>query len=237
MSKVLAIAGRELKSYFVSPLAYVVAALFMLAAGGLFDAILMSSREASLRALFQNIAVVFLLMVPALTMRLLAEERKTGTIELLMTSPISDVSIVSGKYLASIAYLFFLLVLTLIFPLTLVLIGGNPEWAPIWTGYAAIFLMGAAFMAIGLVASSLTSSQIVAALIAFVISLVLWLIPAVGQNFGTTIAGGFQYLSIINHLESMSRGVVDTSDLLYYLSVIGASLFITVRSVNVYHWR
>ncbi len=237
MSKVLAIAGRELKSYFVSPLAYVVAALFMLAAGGLFDAILMSSREASLRALFQNIAVVFLLMVPALTMRLLAEERKTGTIELLMTSPISDISIVAGKYLASIAYLLFLLVLTLVFPLALVLIGGKPEWAPVWTGYAAIFLMGASFMAIGLVASSLTSSQIVAALIAFVISLVLWLIPAVGQNFGATIAGGFQYLSIINHLESMSRGVVDTSDLLYYLSVIAASLFITVRSVNVYHWR
>lgn len=237
MSKVLAITGRELKSFFVSPLAYVVAALFMAGAGFLFDAILMSTRQASLRGLFQNVAVVFLLLMPMLTMRLLAEERKTGTIELLMTSPISDASIVWGKFLASLAYLAFLLVLTGVFPISLVLVGGKPEWAPIWTGYAAIFLMGAAFMGIGLAASSLTNNQIVAAAGAFVFSLILWLIPAVGQMFGTAIAQGFQYLSIISHLESMSRGVVDTSDLIYYLSVIAASLFVTVRSVNVYHWR
>src|ERR1035437_1598425 len=110
MSKVAAIAYRELKTYFVSPLAYVVAALFLAGVGFLFVAILLSTREASLRALFQNMAVIFLLLVPALTMRLLAEERKTGTIELLMTSPVTDTAIVGGKFLASVLYLGFLLV-------------------------------------------------------------------------------------------------------------------------------
>lgn len=237
MSKVSAIALRELKSYFVSPLAYVVAAMFMLGVGFLFYAIVLSTREASLRPLFQNMAVIFLLLVPALTMRLLAEERKTGTIELLLTSPVSDASIVWGKFLASCLYLVFLLLLTGVFPLSLVLIGGKPEWPPIWSGYAAIFLMGASFLAIGLMASSFTANQIVAALVAFVISLIIWLLPAVGSVFGSPVSDAFQYMSIISHLENMARGVVDTSDLIYYLSVIAAALLISVKSVNVYHWR
>ncbi|MBM3269317.1 MAG: ABC transporter permease subunit [Candidatus Sericytochromatia bacterium] len=237
MSKVTAIAMRELRSYFVSPLAYVVAAMFMLGVGFLFFAIVLSTREASLRPLFQNIAVVFLLLVPALTMRLLAEERKTGTIELLMTSPITDASIVWGKFLASMGFLAFLLALTGVFPLALVMVGGKPEWAPIGTGYLAVFLMGASFMAIGLMASSFTNNQIVAALVAFVISLIIWLLPAVGSVFGSPISEAFQYMSIISHLENMARGVVDSSDIIYYVSVIGTALLITVKSVNVYHWR
>lgn len=237
MSRVSAIALRELKTFFVSPLAYVVAAMFMLGVGFLFYAIILSTREASLRPLFQNMAVVFLLLVPALTMRLLAEERKTGTIELLMTSPITDASIVWGKFLASVGFLAFLLACTLIFPLSLVLVGGKPEWPPIWSGYVAIFLMGASFMAIGLMASSFTNNQIVAALIAFVISLIIWLLPAIGSVFGSPISDAFQYMSIISHMENMARGVVDSSDILYYLSVIGTALLITVKSVNVYHWR
>ncbi len=237
MSKVTAIAMRELRTYFVSPLAYVVAAMFMLGVGFLFYAIVLSTKEASLRPLFQNMAVIFLLLVPALTMRLLAEERKTGTIELLMTSPVTDASIVWGKFLASIGFLAFLLVLTGVFPLALLAVGGKPEWAPMWSGYLAVFLMGASFMAIGLMASSLTNNQIVAALMAFVISLIIWLLPAVGGVFGSPISEAFQYMSIISHLENMSRGVIDTSDIIYYLSIIGAALLITVKSVNVYHWR
>ncbi|MBI6546652.1 MAG: ABC transporter permease subunit [Cyanobacteria bacterium NC_groundwater_1444_Ag_S-0.65um_54_12] len=237
MSKVNAIALRELKNYFVSPLAYVVAALFMAGVGFLFYAILLSTREASLRALFQNMAVVFLLLVPSLTMRLLAEERKMGTIELLMTSPLTDAAIVWGKFLASVIYLAFLFLLTGIFPLAIIMVGGKPEIAPLLTGYLAIFLMGASFMAIGLLASSLTSNQIVAALIAFTVSLIIWLLPAIGSVFGSPVSEGFQYMSIIQHLENMARGVLDSSDLLYYFSLIGACIFLTVRSVNVYHWR
>ena len=228
MSKVWAIALRELKTYFVSPLAYVVAAMFMLGVGFLFYAIILSTREASLRPLFQNMAVVFLLLVPALAMRLLAEERKAGTIELLMTSPITDASIVWGKFLASIGFLAFLLACTLVFPLAIVLVGGKPEWAPIWSGYLAIFLLGSSFMA---------NNQIVAALVAFVLSLIIWLLPAVGSVFGSPVSEAFQYMSIISHMENMARGVVDSSDIVYYFSVIGVALLITVKSVNVYHWR
>lgn len=237
MSKILAITQRELRSYFVSPLAYVVAAFFMAAVGFLFFAILTSTREASLRTLFQNMAVVFLLLVPALTMRLLAEERKSGTIELLLTSPITDEAIVFGKYLATVTYLLFLMGLTLIFPLALVAIGGKPEWPLIWTGYLATTLMGASLMSIGLMASSFTNNVIVSALVAFVISLIIWLLPAIGGTFGSPISDAFQYMSIISHLENMSRGVIDSTDILYYLSVIGTCLLVTIRSVNVYHWR
>lgn len=237
MSKVAAIAMRELKSYFVSPLAYVIAALTMGMVGFLFFAILLSTREASLRPLFQNFAVVSLLLIPMLTMRLLAEERKTGTIELLMTSPISDVSIVLGKYLAALSYLVFLLLLTLIFPLAIVLVGGTPEWPPIWSGYLGTFLFGGSLMAIGLMTSSFTNNQIVAAVFALTLSLIIWLLPAVGSVFGAPISDAFQYMSIISHLESMGRGIIDSSDLIYYLSLIAACLLITVRSVNIYHWR
>lgn len=236
MSKILAIAGRELRSYFVSPLAYVVAAFFMLVAGYLFSLILYHTRQASLQPLFQNLAVMFLLISPALTMRLLADERKTGTIELLMTSPITDRDLVLGKYLAAVGYLAFLLALTLVFPLLLAFIG-KPDWATIWTGYLGVFFLGASFMAIGVLASSLTSNMIIAAMVTFAISLVIWLLPSAGQMFGGSAADVLSYLSIMSHQENLGRGVIDTTDLIYYLSFIAACIFLTIRSVETYHWR
>jgi ABC-2 type transport system permease protein len=237
MSKVTAIAMRELKAYFVSPLAYVVAAIYMLITGFLFWVIMMSTKEASLRPLYQNMAVVALFFLPAITMRLLAEERKTGTIELLMTSPITDWAIVAGKYLSTVLYVLFLILLTGAFPLAMVIIGGKPEWAPLLSGYLSVALFFCALTAIGLMASSFTTNQIVAGTTALAIALVIWLLPAAGGAFGSPWSDAFQYVSIISHLENMSRGVIDSSDIIYYLSVIAVSLLITVRSVNVYHWR
>ena len=236
MSKIWAIASRELRSYFVSPLAYVVAAFFMLVAGYLFSLILYHTKQASLTPLFSNLAVMFLLITPALTMRLLADERRTGTIELLMTSPLTDRDLVLGKYLASILYLAFLLVLTLVFPLILAA-SGKPDWAPIWCGYLGTFLLGSSFMALGVLASSLTSQMIVAAVITFALSLVVWLLPSAGQMFGGTANDVMTYMSVINHQENLNKGILDSTDLMFYLSFIIACLFMTIRSVETYHWR
>jgi ABC-2 type transport system permease protein len=236
MSKILAISGRELRSYFVSPLAYVVAAFFMLVAGYLFSLILYNTRQADLGPLFSNLTVMFLLITPALTMRLLADERKTGTIELLMTSPITDRDLVIGKYLASVLYLLFLLVLTLFYPLILAFLG-KPDWATIWTGYLGTFLLGSSFMAIGIFASSLSNNVIIAAMVTFAISLFVWLLPSAGAMFGGAATDIMTYLSPINHQQNLSRGLLDTTDLIFYLSFIIGFVFLTVRSVETYHWR
>ena len=236
MSKVLAIAGRELRTYFTSPLAYVVAAFFTLVAGYLFSLILYHTKQASLTPLFSNLTVMFLLITPALTMRLLADERKTGTIELLMTSPITDRELVIGKYLSAVLYLAFLLALTFVYPIILGFLG-KPDWATIATGYLGTFLLGASFMAIGVFASSLTANMIIAAMITFALSLVCWLLPSAGQMFGGTANDVMTYLSVINHQENLGRGIIDTTDLLFYLSFIFAFLFLTIRSVETYHWR
>jgi ABC-2 type transport system permease protein len=236
MSRILAIAGRELRSYFVSPLAYVVAAFFMLVAGYLFSLILYHTKQANLQPLFSNLAVMFLLITPALTMRLLADERRTGTIELLMTSPLTDRELVLGKYLACVTYLAFLLALTFVFPLILAF-SAKPDWAPIWTGYLGTFLLGSSFMALGVLASSLTSNMIVAAMITFAFSLVVWLLPSAGQMFGGAANDVMTYMSVINHQENLGRGVLDTTDILFYASFIIACLFMTIRSVETYHWR
>lgn len=236
MGKLWAIAGRELRSYFVSPLAYVVGALFLLVSGYLFSLILFGSREASLRGLFENLSVVFLLITPALTMRLLAEERARGTVELLMTAPVKDTDIVVGKYLAACLYLVFLLALTALFPAILAWVG-KPDWMPILTGYVGVFFLGASFLAVGLMASSWTNNQVIAAISTFAISLVIWLLPSstsvVGQQFGSVL----EYLSVISHQQNLGRGIIDTTDLVFYVSFIVTCLFLTVRSVEVYRWR
>lgn len=236
MSKIFAIAGREMRSYFGSPLAFVVAAMFMLVVGYLFSLILYHTKQANFQPLFSNMAVMLLLVIPALTMRLIADERKTGTIELLMTSPIHDRDLVLGKYLAALVYLGFLVLLTASFPL-LIALSTKLEWWVIVSGYLGVYLLGASFMAIGVLASSLTANMIIAAMVTFALSLVVWLLPSAGQMFGGVAADVMTYLSVINHQENMGRGVLDSSDLIFYLSFIAACLFMAVRSVETYHWR
>jgi ABC-2 type transport system permease protein len=236
MSKIFAIAGREMRSYFGSPLAFVIAALFILVVGYLFSLILFHTKQANFAPLFSNMSVMLLLVIPALTMRLIADERKTGTIELLMTSPIHDRDLVLGKYLGALIYLGFLVVLTMSFPL-LIALTTKLEWWVILSGYVGVFLLGASFMAIGVLASSLTASVNIAAMITFALSLVVWLLPSAGQMFGGAAADVMTYLSVINHQENMARGVLDSSDLVFYISFITACLFMAVRSVETYHWR
>ena len=231
MRNIWAVAIRELRSYFLSPLAYVVIALFLLLAGYLFALILNSSREANLRPLIQNVSVLFLFIVPAISMRLVAEELRTGTIELLLTNPVQEWEIVTGKFLASILLLLVMLGLTLLYPAFL-LIFGNPDRGPMVTGYIGVFLQAAAFLAVGLWASSLTQNQIVAAIVTFGALLILWLSDNLGQFLGGTIGSIVSYTSVVNHFQEFPQGVIDSKDVLYYLTVIAAGLVLSTLSIR-----
>jgi ABC-2 type transport system permease protein len=231
-----AIARRELQSYFVSPVAYVVSALFLLISGFLFSLILGVSNEASMRPLFGNFAVIFLFIVPALTMRLLAEEQRTGTMELMLTAPVRDSELVLGKFLGVLLLLLIMLAITLVYPGILVL-AGNPDRGPILAGYLGVILQAAALLSIGLLASSLTQNQIIAALLTFVVLLILWLADALGNFTQGRIGDLFRFLSITKHFDEFPRGVIDSRDILYFLSVTGAALFFTVQSVTARRWR
>jgi ABC-2 type transport system permease protein len=236
MRNIWAIARRELYAYFVSPIAYVIGGLFLLISGFLFSLILNFSSEATMRPLFGNLSVIFLFAVPFLTMRLLAEEARSGTLELLLTAPVRDSELVLGKFLGALLLVLAILACTAIYP-AILLLAGNPDRGPILAGYLGIVLQAAAFLAIGLFASSLTQNQIIAAMLTFVILLLLWLSDALGNYTGGRIGDLFRFLSITRHLDEFPRGIVDTRHIVYFLSVIAAALFLTVQSVQSRRWR
>jgi ABC-2 type transport system permease protein len=231
MRNVLAVAERELRAYFLSPLAYVVIFLFLALAGYLFALILNSSKEATLRPLIANVSVLFLFIVPAVSMRLLSEEQRSGTIELLLTNPIQEWQVVTGKFLASVLLLVVMLLLTCLYPLFL-LIFGNPDKGPLLTGYLGVLLQGAAFMAVGLWASSLTQNQIIAALLAFAFLLVLWLSDNLGQFLGGTPGSIISYLSVTTHFQDFPTGVINTKDVVYYLTLIAGGLVLSTLTLQ-----
>ena len=236
MRNVWAVATRELRSYFLSPLAYVVIALFLALSGYLFALILANGREASLRGLVQNVSVLYLFIVPAISMRLLAEEQRTGTVELLLTNPVQEWEIVTGKFLASVMLVLVMLALTLVFPLFL-FIFGNPDRGPIVTGYVGIFLQAAAFLSVGLWASSLTQNQIVAAIVSFALLLVLWLSDNLGQFRGGTFGAIVSYTSVINHFQSFPQGVIQSNDVVYYLTLVLAGIVLSTLSLQSRRYR
>jgi gliding motility-associated transport system permease protein len=233
---VWAVAQRELRSYFLSPLAYVVIALFLALAGYLFALILQNGREASIRGLVQNVSVLYLFIVPAISMRLLAEEQRTGTVELLLTNPVEEWEIVTGKFLASILLVLVMLGLTLLFPLFL-FVFGNPDRGPIITGYLGVFLQAAAFLSVGLWASSLTQNQIVAAIVSFALLLVLWLSENLGQFLGGTIGQIVSYTSVINHFQSFPQGVIESKDVIYYLTLVAGGIVLSTLSLQSRRYR
>ena len=233
----LAIAQRELKSYFVSPVAYVVTAFFLLIAGYLFSLILLQSNEATLRYLQSNLSVIWLFVTPFLTMRLLAEEQRSGTIELLLTNPVRDAEVVAGKYLGALVFLFFMLAFTLYYPALIYLLSGRPDLGPMAAGYLGIVLQAGAFLAVGLLASSLTENQMISAILSFAVLLVLWLADAVSNNLGSPVKDIFKYLSITQQFNDFPRGIIDTSHVVYFLSLVAACLALTVLSLQTRRWR
>jgi ABC-2 type transport system permease protein len=232
----LAIAERELKAYFVSPIAYVVTAAFLVMTGFLFSAILFNTTEATLRPLVSNLSVIWLFITPALTMRLLAEEARSGTIELLLTNPVRDHEVILGKYIAVFLLLLTMVALTLYYP-AMLFIFGNPDRGPIVTGYLGAILQAAAFLAVGMFASSLTQNQIVAAVLTFAILLVMWLSDAVANFVDRPISEILRYLSVNSHFQEFSRGVIDTTHVIFFLSIVVAALFLSYLSLQTRRWR
>ena len=246
---------KEMRLYLGSPAAYVVFTFFLLISGWFFSQIFLFYSDISMRSfmqpqfgqnlnitenvmrpLFTNMSVVLLFFIPMLTMRLFAEEKKSGTMELLLTYPVRDGEVLAGKFLAAGGLYVVLLALTLVYP-GLVAYFTRVEWGPILTGYLGLLLVGATFLSVGLLISSLTENQIVAGFGTFGVLLLFWVI-----GWGAEFAGGrvrtlLQYLSVTEHMDGFSRGLIDTKDLVYYGSAIALALFLTVRSLESKRWR
>ncbi len=253
MNNVLAIAQKELRSYFASPIAYVVVGLFALVFGFFYIIMVnffvtqsmqsamggggaMNVNRDLIRYVFQNAAVVLLFVVPLITMRAYSEEKRTGTIELLLTSPVSDLQIMFGKFVGAMALYGVMLAVTLIH-VGLLFAYGNPEWKPVVSTYLGLLLMGGCFISVGLFFSSLTRNQIIAAILTFIVLLMFW-VTDWATNFASPGVGSFlNYLSITSHLDDFTKGIVDTKHVVYYLSFIIFGLFLTARSVDTERWR
>lgn len=231
MNIVWTIARREFKAYFVSPMAYIYLTAFLVLVSWLFLRSFFLIGEASLRPFFGLMPWVYLFFVPAAAMGKWAEEKKTGTIELLFTYPIAEPHIVMGKFLAGLGLILAALLFT--FPLPVILaLTGDPDWGPVIGGYTGLVFLGGAYLAIGLWVSSLTENQIIAFIVGVVVCFFLFIIgePIVTTGLPHTVVALLQYLGLGSHFESIGRGVLDTHDLIYYLSVIGFFLFLNLRS-------
>ncbi len=236
MMNMVFIAKKELRVYFASPIAYVMIAAFLAIMGFFFALIIYIMREAYLGNVFANMAVVLLFVCPALTMRLLAEEQRSGTIELLLTLPVRDWQVVLGKFLASMAVYAVMLGLTLYYPLLLMRLA-NPDRGPMLSTYLGQLLLGGSFLSIGVFASALSRNQAVAALLGFGTMIILWLVDVAGSLFGSPVSDFLTYLSMSGHYYDFLRGVIDTKDVVYYLSVMAAFLFLSVQALQLRRWR
>jgi len=255
MKNIWAICKKEIKTYFTSPIAYVVITVFLVLVGFFFYSLIWWFNSQSMQMarnpyyyqqlninqmvyspLFHNISIILLLMVPLLTMRLFSEEKKINTDELLYTSPLSVNQIILGKYFAALFVLFVMLSLTGILSI-FIFAYGNPEILPILSGYLGLFLMGATFIAVGIFFSSLTENQIVSAILTFGALLLFWIL-----NWAAISAGGMwksvlNYLSIFQHFDDMTKGILDTTDIIYYVSFAFLGLFLTHSVIQSRRWR
>jgi len=256
MTPVRAIVAKELRSAFVSPIVYVVGAVFLLIFGILSYLAVINAGAQAIRVMqlqggaaqlnlndlvfrptFYSTAIILLLVLPILTMRLFAEERKLRTFELLLTSPVGINEIVVGKFLAIYGIFLGLLALTGIVPLILSFYSSF-DWNPVMTGYLGLALIGALFLATGVVASALTENQIVAAFLSFGFLILFWLLGALGTILGDTALGQvISYLSFIEHFDRMVRGLIDTKDLVYYFTGLVFMLFLAHRVVESQRWQ
>lgn len=257
MKNALTIAAREIQSYFVQPIAYVVMTVFMLLGGFFFFALLRrfnmalqiyvsmqnvgalqrwNLNQMVVEPLLHNLAIVLVILVPAITMRSFAEEKRTGTYELLLTAPLRTGEIVAGKFIAGSVLVLIMVALAGIFPLILVIFG-NPELGLMASGYLGLAFLAVCFVAVGMFTSSLTQNQIIAAISSFGVLLLLYVISWPAQAGGEAFSGLLHYLSLPEHFSQMVQGILDTQDIVYFLSLIFVALFMTQRSVESARWR
>ncbi|MBL7209482.1 MAG: ABC transporter permease subunit [Dehalococcoidia bacterium] len=235
MRNTATIAFKEFKSYLTSPVGYIVIGIFLALTGFVFSISPATYFETSIKGFMGIGSVLLLLLASVLTMRLLAEERKMGTAELLLTAPVRDSEIVVGKFLGSLGILAVMLVLTFYYPVLLMWFG-DPDLGPIATGYLGLFLLGCASLAVGLFASSLTSNQIVAAVVAGGILFALWFLGWTTDFLPEGLGEVIGYMSLSYYFSDFTRGVIDTRAVVYYLSIMGLFLFLTVRSLENSRW-
>jgi gliding motility-associated transport system permease protein len=255
MKNIWTIAKKEIKTYFTSPIAYVVIAVFLVLVGFFFSSALswfnsqaiqmaqnpyyaqqMNVNQMVYTPLYHNMSIILLLMLPLLTMRLFSEEKKTGTDELLFTSPVNVGQIILGKYLAAVVVLAAMLALTGLLSI-FTFAYGNPEIPQILNGYLGLFLMGAAFISAGVFFSSLTENQIVSAILTFGALLLFWILNWAAYSASGMWKDVLNYLSIFQHFDDMTRGILDTKDVVYYVSFAFFGLFLTHSVIQSRRWR
>jgi ABC-2 type transport system permease protein len=249
---IFAIAGKELRSYFASPMGYILIGLFALLFGAFFRVYLTGFAERSqqmamgggavnvnewlIRGVLHNVAIIILFIMPMVTMRTYAEEKRSGTMELLLTSPITDVQIILGKFLGAMGLFAAMLLVTAI-DIAILFRIGNPEFKPVLAGYLGLLLLGGSFLSVGLLISSLTKNQIVAGVMTFAVFLLLWIINWFADSVGPLGRTIVSFLSITEHLDDFTKGVIDTKHVVYYLSFITFGLFLTAKSVDSERWK
>jgi ABC-2 type transport system permease protein len=257
VKNILAIAAKDIRSQFVSPIAYVVLTGFLLLGGWFFFNLLarfnlllqlylsfrnpeamqrLNLNEFVIAPLLHNLAVILVILIPVVTMRSFAEEKRSGTYELLMTSPLTITEIVLGKFLGAFVFVLVLVLLTAVYPLILVLYG-NPEPGVILSGLLGLLLLATAFVSVGLLTSSFTENQIIAAVSCLVALLLLYVISWPADTAGEKMGAVLKYLSLTEHFGELVKGIIDTRDLTYFGSVIVLALFLTQRSVESLRWR
>jgi ABC-2 type transport system permease protein len=238
MQNIAAIFKKEFKTFFLSPIAYVFITVYLITTTFLFFQGFFLINQADMRGYFDLLPWVFLFFIPAITMRSWAEEKKVKTLELLLTWPVSDVEVVTGKFLASFALLAIVVLLSITIPITIAIIG-HPDPGQIIGQYLGALLMGAAYLAIGLWISSLTENQIVAFIVGVVVIFVLFIISTsfITMVLPSFLVPLFTFLGLGSHFESINRGVIDSRDIIYYLSVIGFFLFLNVCSLGSRKWE
>lgn len=236
MTNVPTVFRREMNAYFLSPVAYVVIVVFLVVSGYFFQKALFITTEASLRYSLAISQFVLSILTPVITMRLLAEESKTGTIETLMTAPVTDFEVVFGKFLAAWGLYSVMLAPTLIYIAFLSWVG-NPDIGPIISSYIGLILMGAMFVSIGLLVSSLTKNQIVAAVIGIVSLMILWVVGFYVAGTEGWFSEALKYIGTFGHWDTFTKGLVDTRDVVYYVSLTALFVFITVRVIESRKWR
>jgi ABC-2 type transport system permease protein len=254
MRNIWIICRKELRSYFVSPVAYILLVMFAVIFGFFFwnsvgyfvnmamEATLegeqfpMNINEQVVRPLLANVNVIGLFFIPLITMRLFAEEKRSGTIELLTTSPVTDAQVILGKWLAAVI-LYGLMLLTTMLDMLFLFRYGNPDWKPLAIGYLGLLLQAGGLLALGTFISTLTRNQIIAGAVTFAVCLMLWVLGWVSQYENATWAQVLSYMCVITHYDSFAKGLLDTKDVIFDVTVIFVGLFFTARSMESMRWR
>lgn len=226
MCNIIYIARKELKDYFISPIAYIVISVFLLVTGWFFFTPFFLHDQASLRNFFNLLPIIFSFVIPAITMRLFSEELNVGSYELLLTLPVTFRDIISGKFLAAVAFIIAMLAPTLLYAVSISFLG-ELDWGPVIGGYVGAVLLGAAFSAIGIFASAMTRNQIIAFIVGMVICITLTLIDAMLFFFPRALLGVINYLASDFHFQNIAKGIIDSRDILYFFSIIFLGLFAT----------